>query len=351
MNEINGGDNNHDLHNWHIGIILKQSKCHSKTLLCGISGATAHIISDVRAKVPVISWSLVYGAQILRMLRHLPNVSKWNNGTTMMRPLLMYGQLRLLLGYQKDLWNVALCTKTEEMSTKTIQLQHSSTGIHWYTKLQAHDASRSLIAMVLFHDGGSRRPRVGSNAPSLGNTKHHKDVATTWSIHMTQYQIFASVSQHSMSENHGILHGTCRTIRRTEERKKNKTLLGAVFGTWLWDDVFICTSTCLVLREVLRRGSQASCHWWVSHMPRSCIIGMAPSNFSPRISTNIFTKAILHLHGGGLTIPKVFARKRQVPFEVWRRKLQPSGSCETGQPFSSSTFRWHAKLNGTSCTP
>lgn len=74
--------------------------------------------------------------------------------------------------------------------------------------------------MVLFHDGGSRRPGVGSNAPSLGNTKHHKDVATAWSIHMTQYQIFASVSQHSMSENHGILHRTCRTIRRTEEQEK-----------------------------------------------------------------------------------------------------------------------------------
>lgn len=86
--------------------------------------------------------------------------------------------------------------------------------------------------MVLFHDGGSRGPGVGSNAPSLGNTKHHKDVAATWSIHMTQYQIFASVSQHSMSENHGILHRTCRTIRRTEEQeKKNKTLLAAVFGT------------------------------------------------------------------------------------------------------------------------
>ena len=73
--------------------------------------------------------------------------------------------------------------------------------------------------MVLFHDGGSRRPGVGSNAPSLGNTKHHKDVATTWSIHMTQYQIFASVSQHSMSENHGILHGTC-----TEEQEKKQNI-------------------------------------------------------------------------------------------------------------------------------
>lgn len=83
---------------------------------------------------------------------------------------------------------------------------------------------RSLIAMVLFHDGGSRRPGVGSNAPSLGNTKHHKDVAASWSIHMTQYQIFASVSQHSMSENHGILHRTCRTIRRTEEQEKKQNI-------------------------------------------------------------------------------------------------------------------------------
>lgn len=90
MKEINGGENNCDLDDWHNGIILAQSKYHSKTLLCGISGATAHIISDVRAKVPVISWSLVYGAQILRMLKHLPNVSKWHsNGTTMMRHLLM----------------------------------------------------------------------------------------------------------------------------------------------------------------------------------------------------------------------------------------------------------------------
>lgn len=117
---------------------------------------------------------------------------------------------------------------------------------------------RSLIAMVLFHDGGSRRPGVGSNAPSLGNTKHHKDVATTWSIHMTQYQIFASVSQHSMSENHGILHGTY-----TEEQEKKQNIASSS----VWN---LIMGRCVHVRVQInvfgmRHGLQASCHWWVSH--------------------------------------------------------------------------------------
>ena len=62
---------------WHNQNII-QKPCYAAYLV--LRHTSAHIISDVR----------VYGAQVLRMLKHLPNVSKWHsNGTTMMRHLLM----------------------------------------------------------------------------------------------------------------------------------------------------------------------------------------------------------------------------------------------------------------------